>query len=212
MMFHPIDMDNWPRAETYRHFLSQTPCVYSMTVNMDITRLLSVVRKRGVRLFPALLYGLSCMVNRHAEFRMALDEQGNPGYYDVTHPTYTVFHRETESFTNLWTEFGGRFEDFYQRYLDDMHQYGMCAGEDKPADGVSLFYVSCIPWVSFAGFHLSIQSGYDDLTPIFTMGKYEDVGAKKLLPLAIQVHHASCDAFHAARFVQELQQWLDAFA
>lgn len=72
------------------------------------------------------------------------------------------------------------------------------------------FDVSMIPWAAFEGFNLNLEKGYDYLKPIFTMGKYQWVNGRAVLPLAVQVHHAVCDGFHVCRFVQELQQAIGA--
>lgn len=68
-MFQLIDLETWARREYFQHYFHEVPCFYSMTVKLDITRL----RQSGERLYPALLYLLSTLVNRHEEFRMALD-------------------------------------------------------------------------------------------------------------------------------------------
>lgn len=67
-----------------------------------------------------------------------------------------------------------------------------------------------IPWLSFEGFNLNLQQGYDYLKPIFTMEKYVKTEHGTFLPLAIQVHHAVCDGFHVARFVEALQALINA--
>ena len=72
MAFHPIDRDTWDRAEPFEHYFSQVPCFYSMTVDLDVTEL----KRRGGRFYPAVLYSLAVIVNRHREFRMAFNEEG----------------------------------------------------------------------------------------------------------------------------------------
>lgn len=37
------------------------------------------------------------------------------------------------------------------------------------------------------------------------MGKYFTKGKKRLLPLAVQVHHAVCDGYHVEMFLERLQ-------
>lgn len=49
------------------------------------------------------------------------------------------------------------------------------------------------------------------LLPIFTMGKFFYVNEKRMLPLAIQVHHAVCDGYHVGRFIELLQKEIDLF-
>ena len=209
MEFQKIDLDAWPRRDTFRHFLREVPCTYSMTVELDITRLRRETRARGIGLFPVLLYGLSRQVNRQDAFRMDFDEAGNVGIYDRSHPCYTVFHPETGGFTTVWTEYDPDFSAFYRNYQRDMEQYRHDVQGGKPGAPRNRFSVSCIPWTGFTGFHLNLQRGYAHLPPIFTIGK---AGAAGKLPLAVQVHHGACDGFHAARFVNELQMWAESFS
>lgn len=206
MTFTPIDRAHWARKEYFDHYFSQVPCTYSAAFQLDITRL----RQQGQKLYPTMLYHIAAEVNLHAEFRTALDGAGQLGIYDRMHPCYTIFHKESETFSNLWTEYTPDYEAFCEAYRRDMAQYGGNLGmEAKPGTTENTFPVSMLPWASFEGFNLNLQKGYDYLLPIFTMGRYQETGGKTLLPLAVQVHHAVCDGFHLCRFVNGLQTRLD---
>ncbi len=211
-MFNKIDMQSWNRRESYNHYFDNVPCTYSMTVNLDVTGFLEAVRHRGLKFFPVMLFAISQIVNAHKEFRMDLDEDGCVGYYDYSNPCYAVFHDETETITNVWTEYSVDLGVFVDSYNDDMSRYKNECRSSKPLEGKNYFNVSCIPWTCFTGFNLNLQKGYEYLLPIFTIGKYFSDGEKVMLPLAIQVHHAVCDGFHVARFVNELQQYLNSFS
>lgn len=212
MGFNIIDIEKWNRAKTYKHYTSDVPCTYSMCVNIDITKLKSTAKNANIKLFPTVLYGITHIVNTHMEFRMALDNNGNLGHFDVSHPCYTVFHSSTEQFTETWTEYGEDFDSFYKKCQSDIEESKKTPHISKLIDGTnSVFTVSCIPWTSFTAFNLNLQNGYDYFPPIFTIGKYFEDRGKLLLPLSIQVHHAVCDGFHTARFVNELQEWADSF-
>ncbi|MBS6641217.1 MAG: type A chloramphenicol O-acetyltransferase [Clostridiaceae bacterium] len=207
MHFEPIDLSRWERAEYFTHYLHEIPCTYSMTVRLDITKL----KQSGKQLYAAMLYALAKAVNAHPEFRMALDEDGKPGVYDRMHPCYTVFHKDTQTFSNLWTVFDGDYAVFCQNYQRDMETYGSIHRMDaKPGLPENSFTVSMLPWASFEGFNLNLQKGYAYLKPIFTIGKYTGQDGRYTLPLAVQVHHAVCDGFHACRLVDEVQATLDS--
>lgn len=206
MTFTPIDREHWARKEYFDHYVSQIPCTYSAVFQLDITR----IRQLGQKLYPTMLYHITGEVNRRDEFRTAFNGAGQLGIYDRMHPCYTVFHPESETFSNLWTEYDPDYETFCASYLRDVAEYGKNPGmEGKPGTPENTFPVSMLPWASFHGFNLNLQKGYDFLLPIFTMGKYHEEGGKLLLPLAVQVHHGVCDGFHLCRFVNSLQQWLE---
>lgn len=201
-----IDRSQWKREAYFRHYYEDVPCFYSMTVHLDITRL----HAAKLRLQPAMLYLLARVINRHEEFRIALVD-AQPGVYDVLFPSYTVFHPQTETFSNLWTEYRADFADFLARYDEDVLLYGNSEGfMPKPNAPENLFTVSTLPWARFESFHLHLPRGNDYLLPIFTIGRFFKQEGKILLPLALQVHHSVCDGFHACRFVQEVQSLLDA--
>lgn len=207
MDFAYIDLDHWARREHFNHYFSQVPCTYSMTTKLDITPIL----KSGHKLYPAMLYCISKTVNTHAEFRMSLDENGRLGYFSQMHPCYTIFHKDTETFSNIWTEFSADYTIFFERYQQDLKHYGTITHMDaKPNAPVNTFPVSMIPWEHFDGFNLNLQKGYQYLLPIFTMGKYVQQNGQYSLPISVQVNHAVCDGFHVCRFLSDLREAIQA--
>ena len=206
MAFQKIDQENWGRKEYFEHFFSDVPCTYSITVKLDITR----VGEKKQKLYPTMLYYLAAVINRHAEFRTAINEDGELGIYSEMIPCYTVFHKDTETFSNLWTEYKPTLDDFCAAYEEDMLKYGQQPGIiGKSNIPSNCFTVSMLPWATFEGFHLNLQKGYHYLTPIFTIGKYHQENERIILPIAIQVHHAVNDGFHVCRLISELQDLIN---
>lgn len=206
MAFLKIDRSTWKRKEYFEHYFSDLPCTYSLTTKLNITPL----RTSGLSLYPAMLYALTTVVNRHEEFRTALDEQGAVGIFDEMHPCYTVFHKDTETFSNIWTEYDSDYTTFLAIYKSDMGQYGGVQGIlAKSAQPENTFPVSMLPWMSFDGLNLNLQKGFAYLLPIFTIGKFFEQDGVTLLPIAVQVHHAVCDGFHVSRFLAEVQAVLN---
>lgn len=207
MEYTVIDRTSWERKEYFEHYLSSVPCTYSFTTKLDISNL----RKKQVPLYPTMLYLLTRTVNKYPEFRMAFRSDGQLVCYEDMHPSYTVFHKDTETFSNIWTEYSDDFHVFCENYALDLRNYGTCEGLfPKPDLPENSFTVSMVPWSSFDGFNLNTEI-FDYLIPIFTMGKfYEDVGVT-YLPFALQVHHAVCDGFHTCRFINDLQAQIEEF-
>ncbi len=200
-----IDRDAWKRKEYFEHYLSSVPCTYSMTVKLDITN----IRQKGLKLYPTMLYLLTTVVNRHEQFRMALDDQDKLILYATMNPCYTVFHKEAKTFSNIWTTYSSDYETFCRHYEQDIADYGNIEQFiAKPNTPPNSFTVSMIPWATFDAFNLNI-SNFKYLIPIFTIGKFLENNGRFYLPLAVQVHHAVCDGFHVCCFVNELQELLN---
>ena len=68
-----------------------------------------------------------------------------------------------------------------------------------------------VPWFTFSSFNINVFGDGKYLLPVFTMGKFFDEDGKRILPLAIQVHHAVCDGYHVGRFIELLQEKIDSF-
>lgn len=210
MKFKLIDIENWRRKPYFDHYYDQVRCTYSLTASVDITQLLTELRSKGIKLYPALIHMITTVVNRHSEFRTCVDGEGKLGYWESMSPSYTVFHDEDKSFSTIWTPYSDDFLAFYKDYLDDMEQYGdireFVAKSDEPQN---TFPISSIPWVSFTAFNLNIYTEGTYLLPIFTMGKYSQQDGRILLPLSVQLHHAVCDGYHAGVLFHELQERAD---
>ncbi|MEK4355287.1 type A chloramphenicol O-acetyltransferase [Paenibacillus sp. FSL R5-0475] len=212
MIFNPIVIDNWSRKPYFEHYLNNVRCTYSMTANIDITLLLSELKHKGIKLYPALIHMITTVVNRHSEFRTCFDSEGRLGYWDSLSPSFTIFHDDDKTFSSIWTSYGEKFNDFYNRYLDDMKMYGsvkqFIAKANEPPN---TFPISSIPWVSFTSFNLNVYNEGTYLLPIFTIGKYFQQDKKILLPISGQFHHAVCDGYHASMLYNELQSRADNY-
>ncbi|MCI5774331.1 MAG: chloramphenicol acetyltransferase [Erysipelotrichaceae bacterium] len=205
MTFKQINLQTWERKERYEHFMHEVICSYATTVELDITNL------KGLRLYPTLLYLLTKSVNDLVQFRTSLFND-QPIIFDQMHPAYTIFNKETKQFSNIWTSFSNDYQTFVNSYENDVVRYQDCTSfSPKPDRPFNTFDVSMIPWLNFTSFNLQVINDGKYLLPIFTIGKYQDIGNKRIIPLAIQVHHAVCDGYHVAAFVNTLQEYIDNF-
>lgn len=208
MQFVRVDRACWERREVFEHYFDKVSCSYALTVPVDITRLRSETKKRGIKFYPAQIFALTSAVNQVREFRFSLNDQGELGYWERLFPVYTVFHPETERFSVLWTPCYDDFREFKELFDADAAMYaktdkGMFPKPDMPG---YVFNVSALPWVNFSAFNLMLPDAKRYLLPIFTSGKFEEKGEKTFMPLSIQVHHAVCDGFHVSKFIQKFQE------
>lgn len=205
-MFKPIDTNSWKRKPYFDHYFNQIRCTYSITANIDITNVLSFKDRNKVKLYPLLIYVISKAVNKYEEFRTAINDRGEIGVWETLSPCYTVFHKDSESFSNIWTEWNDDLNLFLSNFEQDSKRFGQIDRIDaKPNTPANVFPISSLPWTTFTGFNLNIFADGTYLLPIFTYGKYFKDGNRYLIPLSIQVHHAVCDGFHVSRLINEIQ-------
>ena len=206
MDFSLIDLENWGRREYYLHFINEVRCTYSTCVNIDITNI------KEYKLYPTTLWLLTQAVNQIPEFRTAFTDKGL-GIYDQMHPAYTIFNKEGKNFSGIWTEYSEDYQTFLRAYEADTEMYANATSYlPKPDRPGNTFDVSMIPWFSFTSFDINVFGEGTYLLPIFTLGKFFEANGRRMLPLAIQVHHAVCDGYHVGQFVAMLQSEIDFFA
>lgn len=201
-----VDLSRWPRREHFEVFQSFAQSTFNQTVLIDITTLLKHIKEVGWKFYPTIIFLLSKIVNNHAEFRMAI-KNNELVIWNEVHPSYTIFHDETETFSSLWSHYDGNINHFQDVYLEDRARYGNNLSYwPKEESRENIFFVSAIPWVSFSSFNINVANMQNFFSPMFTLGKYYEQDGKVLLPLAVQVHHSVCDGFHVARLFNELQE------
>ncbi|MHA0872245.1 type A chloramphenicol O-acetyltransferase [Enterobacter pasteurii] len=207
-----VDLSRWARKEHFAVFQGFAQSTFNQTVQLDITALLKHIKQAGWKFYPAIIALISKAVNRHPEFRMAMKDDELIIWNEV-HPGYTLFHKETETFSSLWSHFDGNISHFQNVYAEDVSRYGdNLAYWPKEESRENVFFISNIPWVSFTTFNVNVANMRNFFAPMFTFGKYYAQDGKVLLPFAVQVHHSVCDGFHVARLINELQEMCDDVA
>ncbi len=205
MNFKKIDMEKWDRKENYEWFTTKNRCKINMTMNVDVTNLVKIIKQNKLRCYPTFTYIASMVINKHDEFKMNYDESGNLGVYDIIHPRYPIFHESDEKISILWTEYSEDFKVFYSSFISDIEKYGekrsMAAKGKFPPN---CFDMSSLPWSSFTSFDCPPTHDVVWL-PFVMVGRFFESNDKMLLPVSISVHHATCDGYHVSRFFSEFQ-------
>ena len=76
-------------------------------------------------------------------------------------------------------------------------------------DGESLFFVSCVPWLSYTALTQPTPTPADS-NPRITWGRWHRQGGRTLLPMTLLANHALVDGIHIARLYENLDRELAA--
>lgn len=206
--FHLIDRSTWERSIYFDYYFNQLKCKYNLNANIDITALLDFKQKHRLKFFPTMLYVILRAVNQNKEFRMSFNEEGQLGYWEEVVPSYTLFHPETKTFTDVWSEYHADFATFYRTVTEDMEKYRHVTGviKARPDQPRNFCPVSCLPWLSFTGFGQDTYAENRLLFPLIKFGKYFTQNGQTLLPLAVFVSHAVADGYHTCKLINDIQE------
>lgn len=206
MKFNIIDFDKWDRRDCFNHFISIAQSTYSITVNIDISKLLEFTKINNYKFYPVFTWIVTKAINNHIEFKMSYDEDGRLGYYDYIFPDYAVIDDKTKIMDSLSTPFNNDFKEYYNNMICDMMDY---KNEGKHIRRFSNFFVvSCMPWINYSSFCVMNESDNHFLFPMVTWGKYinEKASGKFIMPLTLQVHHAVADGYHCSLFYDDINK------
>lgn len=202
-----IDLATWDRAEYFKHYFTENPCTYNLSTTLDVGNLHAFCKSNflhgeNLKIYPTLIYLLSLSANSFDAFKYGF-ENAHLVLNELIHPSYTIFHNDDKSFSSIFSDFSPNFELFYKNFLQDLELFGDKKGLlAKPNPPKNIFYISALPWINFTSFALNIKHSFENLAPIFTLGKICD---NKTMPLSLSVHHAVCDGYHVGEFLQDLQ-------
>ncbi len=197
----------WERREHYFYYMNQIKTRYNLNVQLDITDLLQAVRAQHLHFFPAMLYLVMRCVNETKEYRTSPDREGVPGFWNYCHPSYTVFHEDDHTFSDIWSPYSPDFRSFYSGVLADIAAFGSVKGvkakEGRPDNFIP---VSSLPWLSFSGHGCDTFTESPMILPILLFGKYYEQDGRWYLPFSVSVNHAAADGYHSAAFLNRLQE------
>ncbi|WMI80770.1 chloramphenicol acetyltransferase [Anaerotignum sp. MB30-C6] len=209
-LFEPIDMETWPRAQSFYYYTQMAPTTYSINVSMDVTVLRNELKQQGLKFFPTYLWLVTKAINEVPELRVGLKD-GVLGCWRQLTPLYPQFHEDDQTTSLLWTEHHDNFLEFYQSYIKDTKEHGDSHGilSSKGMPLPNGYVISCIPWFSFQSFSLYNHNLKDYYFPSFEAGKFVETEEKILMPLSVTVHHATTDGYHLKMFFEILQNSMD---
>lgn len=204
MAFTPIDESTWERRE-YLEVFRQT-AIY-LTADVDITSLYQRTKARGEKLYPALVWCVAAVLNRHAHFRYGRDQAGRIGIWDVLHPYYTVPRRDApDLFAMKVTRFTPDYDAFLSQFREDCARAETCGrllcDETLPPN---LCGISAVPGLAFSAFSFG-GDPKPDFTPFLLLGKVHPQEDRMVLPVGGEFSHAVNDGSHISGFFKELEE------
>ncbi|MBL8360818.1 MAG: hypothetical protein JNN18_10025 [Rubrivivax sp.] len=201
-----LDIERWPRRDAYRHFSRFAHPWFSVCTRVDVAPLMQRLAERGGgRLMLAYHHAALVMSNRIEPFRYRLRD-GGVWIEDRVDCSTTVL-RDDGSFGFARLVHRPSFDD----YLADAAQ----AIEDARAGRVpfdawngrtDLIYCTTLPWIHFTSFSHARPADPTDAIPRLAFGRIEADGARRWMPVQLDVHHALMDGAHAGQWVQGFEQ------
>lgn len=204
-----LDINTWKRKDHYYFFKKMRYPRICVTTNVDITSLLTYIKKHDLPFSTTFLYLTSRAINEVEEMRMRIRGE-EIVIHDVINPSFTLLS-EQETFHFCKVDFVKNYPLFSERTTKAALNALMEASlEDEPGRDDYIF-VSSLPWFTYTSIsHPINDSKIEFSVPRLSWGKYFESEGKTLIPVTFEVNHALVDGIHIAKVLDHLNKYLKA--
>lgn len=128
--------------------------------------------------------------------------------FDKIDTAFTYLNKETELFKVINVPMQETMEEYVElaaKITQEQKEYFT-----GPL-GNDVFQCSPMPWVTYTHISHTNSGQKDNATPLFDWGKYDEKAGQIVMPVSVQAHHSFVDGLHIGKFVDLLQEYLDAY-
>lgn len=208
MGFRHLDLDSYKRKNHFEYFNSLAFPYVGITVQVDITSFLAVVKERNLPFFLSFCYCAAKSANLVPEFRQRI-RNGRIIEYDHCKTSHTVALEDgTYCFCTL--DSGMEFMDYlpYAVQTQENAKNRIASNHD---DSEELIFISSLPWISYTAMMNPVPVPADS-HPRITWGKFTEQDSKVLIPVSVLCNHALVDGLHISHFFSYLECQIEEFA
>ena len=207
-MPHDLDLAAWPRRDTYEFYRAFEQPWFSLCTRIDVAALKPALAQAGVGSVSLACHFLALqLAHRQEPFRYRL-QHGRVRVFDIVHASTTVL-RGDDSFGFACLPQAADFATFAAHGAAALEAARAGLGSDGAfaprVDDEALLHFTTLPWVHFTSFTHARHGGSEDSIPKFAFGRIDADGARRWMPLSVEVHHALVDGVHVGRFVQAFE-------
>jgi chloramphenicol O-acetyltransferase type A len=204
-----IDLENWNRKEHFEWFNKFDEPFFGIVSEIDCTIAYINSKKESIPFYHNYLYKSLVAVNLVPEFRLRIEDE-NVISYDKIHAT-TTLGREDNTYSMSFIE-------YYENILDFSNAMKLEEKKVKNSKGLGVspnamrkdvIHYSSVPWFKITGLSHARNFKFKDSVPKITFGKFETIGNKKIMNIAINGHHGLMDGYHVGIYLKTFQELLN---
>lgn len=205
-----LDMSAFPRRAHFDYFLSLPNPHVGVTVDVDVTDLVSACRAKGCSFTLAFLHAAALAVDAVPELRQRVRDGGV-----VEYPECPTSHTELKA-DGTYAYCTLRHHLPLDEYLVRAEAARRACREggsiEEDADVEGMLFASALPWLRYRDF-TQPTAGPMDSNPRLSWGRFEpDWRGRLTMPVTLLAHHALVDGAHLAAFYRNLDAELRAIA
>lgn len=202
MDYKCLELETYKRKKHFEYFNRFTYPYVGLTVNVDITDLLKVIKTHNLPFFLTVCYCVSQAANGVSEFKQRIL---NNSIIEFNHcKTSHTVALEDETYCYCTLDSNMPFSDYIPYAVQEQEAAKKNKTiNEKEADIVDKIFISTLPWISYTALIQPVPIPADS-NPRISWGQYFIQGTKIWLPVSVLCHHGLVDGFHIANFYKLL--------
>lgn len=204
-----IDFDTWDRKDLFIFYEDYDMPYIIMTANTDVTAAYDFAKKHNISFNLVMVYICTKVCDSIINFRYRFKD-GKPFLIGYNRPEINHIIPGNERFvtgSGPWP--CDDIVEFCRITHENLNNAGKDSFKEAVQDKSDIINYSPIPWVQFTHMFRTIAKGGQDNNPKISFGRYFDQDGRKLMPIAVQVHHALMDGYHVGKFYNGIQKEID---
>ena len=200
-----IHFDNEHRKKHFDFFRRMNHPHFSVTANVNITRLLRKAKAKGKPFMPTVVWVVSDAANGIPQFRQRIRGE-KVVEHEAVHPSFAIDTEVSDVFSFCEVKYQKDYRAFLQdaiATIEKTRKYPVFEDEHGRDD---YLFLSSLPWVSFTAVTHAMAYHPHDCVPRITWGKYFHQSNEVMMPLSVQAHHALVDGRHVGLFFENIQR------
>ena len=199
-----IDMATYPRRDHFEHFYGMAYPYVGVTVEVDVTALLTLCREKGYSFYLMVLHAVALAADEVDEFRRRIDDGGIVEYDEC--PTSHTELKPDGTYAYCTLHHHMPLAEYLQRAEAARAAARKSGSIEEENEVQSMYFISTLPWLHYTQLIQPVACG-DESNPRFTWGKYQqNAEGRMMMPLSVLVHHALADGVHIAKFYDEFEK------
>ncbi|MDD3587901.1 MAG: CatA-like O-acetyltransferase [Thermoguttaceae bacterium] len=193
-----IDLQTWPRRESFEFYRTFVNPSYCINVLYDIQPLYALAKSKNDSFFLLTLYALLRAANEVEQLRQRYVDGQVIEFNRLA--VMTPILTKNEQFRQIWCEYESDFYRFKAAAAP------MIAAAKQGTSGPLLHHgddyicASCVPWLHFAG-ATQADLTFEQTVPILAWAKMQD----GKVPICCRFNHYFVDGLHFSRFFNKIE-------
>jgi chloramphenicol O-acetyltransferase type A len=214
-----LDLERWHRRSAYDFFRGFDIPSFNICARLDVALLKQAVQDLRLGSLSLAYHFIAIrLANEIAPFRYRLEGE-RVRVHAAVHGSTTVL-REDESFGFATLEHARDFASFVGQGAGAIATARRADAPFEPTKyETATLHMTTLPWVHFSSYSNARQWGPHDSIPKISFGRIDADGARRWMPLSVEVHHALMDGLHVGQYFERFeaallapQEWLSPSA